>query len=126
MNAWSWLKLRVYLWLLRKTVTFTKWLVLVAVVIAAWPVTLVAVIEYAAAWLRGWPSIRLFRTAAWALPVTAVWLTIVEVRVPGWRSAALIPGRVWGHGFHHLGGAGLANTLALLVPVAIPDRKSVV
>ena len=40
--------------------------------------------------------------------------------MPGWRSAALVPGRVWGHGFHHLGGAGLANTLALLVPVAIP------
>ncbi len=120
MSAWSWLKLRVWLWLLRKTVTVTRWLLLVAVVLAAWPVTLVAVIEYAAAWLRGWPAIRLFRTAAWALPVTAVWLIIVEVRVPGWRSAALIPGRAWGHGFHHLGGAGLAHTLALLVPVAIP------
>ena len=120
MSTWSWLKLRVCLWLLRKAVTVTRWLLLGAVVIAAWPVTLIAVIEYAAAWLRGWPAARLYRTAAWALPVTAVWLIIVEVRMPGWRSAASIPGRAWGHGFHYLGGAGLVHTLALLVPVTVP------
>src|SRR5260370_28735243 len=120
MSAWSWLKLRVSLWLLRKMVTVTKWLLLLVTLLAAWPLTLVAVIEYAAAWLRGWPAIRLFRTAAWALPVTAVWLIIVEVRGPGWRSPALIPGRAWSHGFYHPGGAGLAPTLALPVPGAAP------
>ena len=28
MSAWSWLKLRVCLWLLRKAVTVTRWLLL--------------------------------------------------------------------------------------------------
>ena len=71
MSVWSWLKLTMFLWLLRKTVKFTGGLLLAAVLVAAWPVMLVAVIGYLAAWLRGWPPVRLYRTAGWTLPVTA-------------------------------------------------------
>jgi hypothetical protein len=120
MSVWSWLKLTMFVWLLRKTVKFTGWLLLVTALLAAWPVTLVAVVGYLAAWLRGWPPVRLYRTAAWTLPVTAGWLIIVEVRGPGWRSAALTPGRAWARGFDHLAAAGLAHTFALLLPVAVP------
>jgi len=117
MSAWSWLKLRVYLWLARAVFRVTRWLALGAALLAVWPVTLVAVLGYTVAWRRGWPAVRLYRTAAWALPVTAFWLLIVEVQTPGWRPAALTAGRAWTGGFHHL---GLARTFALLVPVAVP------
>jgi len=120
MSAWSWLKLRVYLWLLRKAVTVTKWVLLGLMLAALWPVTLVAAIGFTAGWARGWPAVRLYRTAAWTLPVAAVWLTIVEVLMPGWHQAALIPGRAWNYGLHHPNGAGLLDTYASLVPVAVP------
>ena len=38
-SPWAWLKLTIFLWLLRKTVKLTGWLLLAAAVIAAWPVT---------------------------------------------------------------------------------------
>ena len=91
MSPWSWLKFTIFLWLLRKTIKLTGWLLLAAAVIAAWPVTVVAAAGYAAAWLRGWPPIRLYRTAAWTLVITGAWLTALEVLVPGW-AAASVPG----------------------------------
>ena len=42
MTPWAWLKFTIFLWLLRKTLKLTGWLLLAAVVIAAWPVTVVA------------------------------------------------------------------------------------
>jgi hypothetical protein len=120
MSAWSWLKLRVCLWLLRMTFRVVRWLLLLAVVLAAWPVTLVGLLGFTVAWWRGWPAVRLYRAAGLALPVTAVWVTSTLVRVPGWRSAALALGRTWTRGLHRLGGTGLVHTFALLVPVALP------
>ena len=40
MSVWSWLKLTVCLWLLRKLVKLTGWLLLAVAAVAAWPVTL--------------------------------------------------------------------------------------
>ena len=40
MSVWAWLKLTVCLWLLRKMIKVTGWLLLAAVAVAAWPVTL--------------------------------------------------------------------------------------
>ena len=72
MSVWSWLKLTVCLWLLRKAVRPPAgccW--------SRWPRRRVAGHGrggrgYAAAWLRGWPPARLCRAAAWALPMTVV------------------------------------------------------
>jgi site-specific DNA recombinase len=72
-TVWSWLRLTIALWLIRKALKITAWLLLALIVVAAWPVTLTADACYLAAWLRGWPAIRLYRTAAWTLPVTAAW-----------------------------------------------------
>ena len=124
MSVWSWLKLTGCLWLLRKAVKAGKWLLLAAAGIATWPVTLVAVSGYAAAWLRGWPPARLYRAAAWALPVTTAWLVILEVRMPGWI-AARTPGRAWARGWDHLAGADLARVFLLLAPVAVPAGLAV-
>ena len=124
MSVWSWLKLTGCLWLLRKAVKAGKWLLLAAAGIATWPVTLVAVTGYAAAWLRGWPPARLYVAAAWALPVTTAWLVILEVRMPGWI-AARTPGRAWARGWDHLAGADLARVFLLLAPVAVPAGLAV-
>jgi hypothetical protein len=42
-SIWSWLKLAVGLRLLRKAVKLTGWLLAFAVLIAAWPLTLVTI-----------------------------------------------------------------------------------
>jgi len=124
-SVWSWLKLAAGLWLLRQLAKAIGWLLLAAAAAAVWPVTVVAALGYVAAWLRGWPPVRLYRTAAWALPVSAAWLTVLEVRTPGW-AAARVPGEAWAGGWHHLAPdpapdlANVARVFALLAPVAVP------
>src|SRR6266702_4627079 len=120
MTVWSWLKLTIALWLIRKAVKATGWLLLAALAVAVWPLTLMTAIGYAAAWLRGWPPARLRRTAAGTLTVTAVYLLAGAARQHGWRALALTPARDWAHGWHHLD-AGLAwRTFLMLVPVTVP------
>ena len=103
MTPWAWMKFTIFVWLLRKTLKLTGWLLLAAVVIAAWPVTVVAGAGYLAAWLRGWPPARLYRTAAWALAASGAWLAAVEVRTPGWRPALLAPSQAWAQSWQGLG-----------------------
>jgi len=118
MSVWSWLKLTACLWLLRKAVKAAGWLLLAAAAVAAWPVTLVTVTGYLVAWLRGWPPVRLYRAAAWSLPMTAAWLAAGQVHAPGWL--ALAPGRAWSSGWAHVSGAGLARPFMLAAPAAVP------
>ena len=131
MTVWSWLKLAAGLWLLRKAVKLGGRLLVVAIVIAAWPLTLVAVTGYLAAWWRGWPPARLRRAAAWTLTGTAVWLAATAVRLAGaavrlaaWRASALTPARAWEHGWPHppvlAAAAAAARAFALLAPVTVP------
>ena len=124
MSVWTWLKFTACLWLLRKAFKLTWWLLLAAAAVAAWPVTIVALTGYLAAWLRGWPPARLYRTAAWALPMTAAWLAALEVRAPGWL-AARAPGQAWAAGWDHLAAAADARTFALLAPAAVPAGLAV-
>ncbi len=102
MTVWSWLKLTIALWLIRKAFKAAGWLLLAALAVAVWPLTLMTAIGYAAAWLRGWPPARLRRTAAGTLAVTAVYLLAAAARQHGWRALALTPVRDWAHGWHHL------------------------
>jgi hypothetical protein len=122
MTVWTWLKLTVCLWLLRRAVKAAGWLLLLTVAIVLWPVTVVTVTGYLAAWLRGWPPARLGRAAAGSLPVTALYLlTAVLLGQHDGRAAALAPVRAWAHGWHHgTAGPGLARTFVLLAPVAVP------
>ena len=101
MSIWSWLKLTAALWLLRKGVKAFGWLLL-AVLTAAWPLTLVAGLGYLAAWLRGWPPARLWRAAAWALPMTAVYAIGQAFRLRAWPAVALAPVNDWGHAWRLL------------------------
>jgi hypothetical protein len=119
MSVWSWLKFVTFVWLLRKGFKLAWWLLLGVAAVAAWPLTLVTAAGYTAAWRRGWPPIRLYRAAAWSLPVTAAWLTALEIQEPGFL-AARYPGRTWAGGWDHLTAARLAGVFASLAPVTLP------
>jgi hypothetical protein len=118
-TVWAWLKLTAALWLIRKAFKLTWWLLLAVAAIAAWPVTVVTAAGYTAAWLRGWPPVRLYRAAAWSLPVTAAWLITLEIQVPGFL-AARDPRRTWAGGWDHLTTARLAAVFAALAPAVLP------
>jgi hypothetical protein len=120
MSVWSLVKLTVFLWLLGKAFKAAGWLLLAGIVVAAWPVTLVMGIGYAAAWLRGWPPVRLGRAAAATLPVTGVWLLALAVRISRGQATALAPARDWEQGWSYLTVLGLTRTFMLLAPAAIP------
>ncbi len=120
MSVMSWLKLAVCLWLLRRAIRLAGLLLLAALAVAIWPLTLVAVTGYGAAWLRGWPPARLRRAAAWALPMTGVYLGAQALRRRGGQVIALAPVRAWEQGWPHLAGIGAARTFVLLAPAAVP------
>jgi hypothetical protein len=120
MSVWSWLKLTVCLWLLGKMIKTAGWLLLAALALAVWPVTLVAAMGYGAAWLRGWPPVRLRRTAAWALLPAGTWLAIQGARLHAWQPVALAPVHAWARGWSHLAAVDLARMFLLLVPFAVP------
>jgi hypothetical protein len=120
MTAWSWMRLTGELWLLRKAMKITGWLMLFVALIAAWPLTLVTLAGYVAAWRRGWPPAWLRRAATWALAGTAVWLLAQAASGRAWQAAALTPAHTWGHGWLHRTALAEARTFVLLVPATIP------
>jgi len=124
MTVWSWLRLTASLWLARQALKVTGWLLALAMVIAAWPLTLVTAAGYGAAWWRGWPPARLRRAAAWSLTMPAAWLAVAAVPADRLRTASLGGLRAWAHGWPpwppHLTAAGAARTFALLAPAAVP------
>ena len=120
MTVWSWIRLRIYLWLLRKGLKVAGWAMLGLLALALWPVTGIAILGVAVAWLRGWPPVRLARAALWALPMTFIATVDRAVHVHSWRALALAPVRTWQASWHHLGGYPLVRTAVLLSPVAIP------
>ena len=119
MTVMSWLRFTVSLWLLRKTVRGAGWLLLVVLLVALWPVTLVMVAGYLAAWLRGWPPSRLRHAAAGTLVLTAVYAVADVVRQHAGHAAALAPVRDWSSGWHP-DALIVARMFALVSPVAIP------
>ena len=102
MSICSWLKLTAALWLLGKAVKAFGWLLAAAVAVTAWPLTAVAGIGYLAAWLRGWPPARLWRAAAWSLPMTAVYGIGQALRLHAWPAVALAPVDDYGHAWRLL------------------------
>jgi hypothetical protein len=119
-SIWGWLKLTIAIWLFRQLLKLTGWLLVTAVAVAAWPVTIVAAAGFGAAWLQGWPPSRLWRAAAWSLSMAAVYLTGQAIRLGTWPAIALAPVHDWADGWRLLtAGAGLQAGL-LVAPVAVP------
>jgi hypothetical protein len=101
-TIWSWLRLTAALWLIRKGVKLAGWLIVATVAVAAWPLTGVAATGFLAAWLRGWPPARLWRAAAWALSMTAVYAIGRAIRLKGRQAVALAPVRDYGNAWRLL------------------------
>jgi hypothetical protein len=120
MTVLSWIRLTVCLWLLRKAVKGTGWVLLVLLAVAVWPVTVVTVAGYVAASRRGWPPVRLGRAAAGSLLATAVYVAADVIGQHGARAAALAPVRTWTDGWHHPAALSAARVFLLLAPIAVP------
>ena len=97
-----------------------RWALTAAVLVAAAPVTLVAVVAFAGAWLRGWPPARLWRAAAWSLPMTGVYLAGRALQAPTWRALALAPVHDWEQAWHLAQAGRLLAAFVLCAPVAVP------
>jgi hypothetical protein len=119
MTVTSWLKLTISLWLLRKMVKVAGWLLLAAVLVAAWPVTIVTIAGYLAAWARGWPPARLRRAAAATVALTGLYAAGDVAGQHAGRAAALAPVDDWAHGWHRHA-LIMARMFAQVSPVAVP------
>ncbi|HEU5390923.1 MAG TPA: hypothetical protein VFV73_33990 [Streptosporangiaceae bacterium] len=107
------------MWLLRKAAKLTGWLLVLLLVVALWPVTLVTIAAYTTAWLRGWPPARLRRAAAatLALPAASAVAALAREHRP---AAALDPARAYPSGWHHLAALSAARTFLAVAPAAVP------
>ena len=120
MRVWSLLKALAVLWLLRKGLRLARSLLAAAVLLLAWPVTVMAVVCLVAAWLRGWPPARLYRAAARALPMTAVYLVAVAVQGHGWHAVLLAPVSDWQRATGLAVRGRVVQALLVTAPVAVP------
>jgi hypothetical protein len=84
------------------------------------PVTLVAAVGVAGAWLRGWPPARLLRAAAWSLPMTAAYLAGRGLTAASWHAFALAPVHDWETAWHQASAGRVVTTFALTAPLAVP------
>ena len=117
---WWYLRARLILWLLRGAWRLLRWAALAAILAAAAPLTIVAALAFVAAWLRGWPPARLRRAAAWALPMTAVYLAGRGLQAASWHTFALAPVHDWEAAWHQVSAGRAVTAFALTAPVAVP------
>jgi hypothetical protein len=90
--------------------------VLGCVLVIALPVTVIAAAAAAAAWRAGWPPARLYRAAAWCLPMTAVWLTATAIAAHSLWPAVEAPRLAW----HAVRLGGYLTAVVLITPAAMP------
>jgi hypothetical protein len=110
----------VWSWLARTALRLAGWLAAAAAADAVWPLTLVTAAGYGAAWLCGWPPSRLWRAAAWCLPMTGVWLLATALRYSNWHDVVLAPGSDWRYGWHLTATGRPMPAFEVMAPVAVP------
>ena len=92
----------------------------IALVVLAAPVTVIALAAAGAGWLRGWPPARLYRAAAWSLPMTLIYLVAVALQSHRWQALVLSPVTSWQDASALLVRARIAQAVLLIVPWAVP------
>jgi hypothetical protein len=95
-------------------------LALAAILAAAAPVTIVALVSAWIAWLRGWPPRRLYREAAWLVPVVVAWLAAVAAWTRSWSPVAAAPYRAWIAMWHLAGAGSYPRAAVVIAPIAVP------
>ena len=68
----------------------------------------------------GRPPAKLWRAAAWALPMTGVYLAGRAVQARTWRALALAPVHDWEHAWHLAQAGQLVAAFVLCAPVGVP------
>jgi hypothetical protein len=117
---WAYLRFHLLLWALRATWRVLRWATAAAVLIIAAPVTLVAAVAYLGAWLRGWPPAKLWRAAAWSLPMTGVYLAGRALQARTWRALALAPVQDWERAWHLAQAGRVVGAFVVCAPVGVP------
>jgi hypothetical protein len=117
---WAYLRFHLLLWGLRAAWRILRWAITAAVLVAAAPITIVAAIAYTGAWLRGWPPAKLWRAAAWSLPMTGVYLTGRALQARTWRALTLAPVHDWEHAWHLAQAGHVVTAFVLCAPVGVP------
>jgi hypothetical protein len=88
--------------------------------IAAAPVTIVAAISVAVAWLRGWQPGTLYRAAGWCLPMVAAWLVATAVWRHGLLPVVQAPYLSWLAMWRHAATGSYLAAAVLIAPGATP------
>ena len=94
--------------------------VIVMVIVAAAPVSLVAAYCATLAWLLGWPPRQLYRAAAYCVPMLAAWLAATAVATRSWTRVAAAPYTAWLAMWHDGAAGSYALAAITIAPAAIP------
>jgi hypothetical protein len=92
----------------------------VAMLVAAAPVTVVALIGLTTAWVRGWPPARLLRAAELCVPMVVVWLAAVGLQRHALLPVVRAPYDAWLAIWHARSAGGYLTELMLSAPAAVP------
>jgi hypothetical protein len=94
----------------------------VAVLVAAAPVSAVAAGAAVTAWQFGWPPRRLYGAALWCLPAVAVWLaaSAAVARGPAWCRVADAPYQAWLRMWALAAAGHVAAAAVTVAPAAVP------
>jgi hypothetical protein len=117
---WAYVRFKILMWALRMTGRLVALAALAALLVAAAPLTLVTAVALFGAWLRGWPPAKLWRAAAWALPMTVVYLAGRAVQAGTWQGLALTPVHDWALAWDAADAGRVVTAFVLVAPWVIP------
>jgi hypothetical protein len=91
-----------------------------AAVLAALPVTVVAMAGVGVAWRRGWQPGRLYRVAGWCAPMVAVWLASTAITQRSALAITTAPYSAWLGMWQHGAAGNYVAAAVLIAPAAVP------
>jgi hypothetical protein len=95
-------------------------LLAVAALVAIAPVSVVALAGASLAWFRGWPPGRLYRAAAWCLPMIAAWVVALAVSRHGPLPALRGPYDAWLTMWRDGAAGSYLRAAVVIAPLAVP------
>jgi hypothetical protein len=94
--------------------------VIVGLILAAAPVSVVAAYSATLAWLLGWPPRRLYRAALCCVPMLAAWLAATAVATRSWARIATAVPAAWLAMWHDAAAGSYALAAVTIAPAAVP------
>jgi hypothetical protein len=94
--------------------------VIVGLILAAAPVSVVAAYSATLAWLLGWPPRRLYRAALYCVPMLAAWLAATAVATRSWARIATAVPAAWLAMWHDAAAGSYALAAVTIAPAAVP------